>query len=465
MNASQRTAELRRYRLLNWSTVLVDHLDRNFREAVKRGVVAAFQENLFVHHDPQHRSVTLLAGHHPVGNSLKGTGIAVEGGAALTVSQGIDGSVAFFLYPFSSELMRRTEDKILWARFKSPDVVRERTIKKAIADAARYWRVSSALDGGSRFDRLCVDYLLLKAQIREALARSSWLAKTVKIGLSLVGVIGFLSALATLAGTSVPQLWSRLHPPAKAGMPVIAGWYTFCSQDKTGASPKLLDLLYDIQQNAGKVVFFDVQVDVACVMETPFDAGAAFSRKAGERSLTYSFSPGKFAQEDLASTRPGVKDPLVPDNGTLLTVLDDSDGRNALTRLAINAEGVDDVLYGPYLIKASGEDAVLTLTLSAPTLDSTMQEAATTTASQLRKAHEADPPPNDVPSAIALSEAELRKSHELASPPAANSASGVPAPISLPPLDAKTLRQLSPLPAIPPIPQPSSLPKAAANIR
>lgn len=466
MNASLRTAELRRYRLINWSAVLVDHLDRQFKEAVKHGVIAAFPENLYIRHDPEHRSAALFAGQHPVGNSLKGTGIAVEGGAALTVSQGVDGSVAVFLHPFSSELMRRTEDKILWGHFKGPDELHERTIGKAIADAARYWRVSSALDGGSRFDRLRVDYLLLKAQLREAIAKRNWLAKTVKIGAWLVGAIGFLSALATLGGTSIPQLWSRLHPSTKVVMPVITGWYTFCPRDKTGASPKLLDLLYDIRQNAGKIVFFDVQVDVACVMETPFEPGAAFSRKAEKRSLTYSFSLGKCAEEDIASTHPGVKlDQLIPDNGTFVTVVDDSDGRNAFTRLAINAEGADDVLYGPYLIKASGEDAFLTLTLSAPTLDSTMQDAATTTASQLRKAHEKDPPPNGVPPAISLSEAELRKLHDMASSPVAISASDVQALIKLPPLDAKTLRQLPPLPATQPIPHPSSLPKASANTR
>ena len=451
MNASLRTAELRRYRLINWSAVLVDHLDRQFKEAVKRGVVAAFPENLYIWHDPEHRSVTLFAGQHPVGNSLTGTGTAAEGGAALTVSQAVDGSVTVFLYPFSSELMRRTEDRILWGHFQGPDELRERTIKKAIADAARYWRVSSALDGGSRFDRLRVDYLLLKAQLHEAVSKRSWLAKTVKIGAWLVGAISFLSALATLGGTSVPQLWSRLHPSTKVTMPVITGWYTFCPQDKTGASPKLLDLLYDVRQNAGRIVFFDVQVDVACVMETPFEPGATFSRKVEERSLTYSFSLGKRSEEDFASTHPGMKlDELIPDNGTLLTVLDDSDGRNAFTRLAINAEGADDVLYGPYLIKASGEDAFLTLTLSAPTLDSTMQDAATTTASQLRKAHEKDLPPNGIPPAISLSEAELRQLHGMASSPVAISASDVQALIRSAPPDDTKLRQLPPLPAVPP---------------
>jgi len=444
MNDSQRRAELRRYRMLNWSNVLVDCLDRKFEEEIARGFVAAFQEKLYIRHDPQRRSVSLFAGKHPVGNSLVGAGIAVEEGAALTVSQGVDGSVAFFLYPFKSELMHRREEKILWGIFNGPDDVRERTIRRAIADAARYWRVSSALDGGSRFDRLYVGYLLLKARLREAAAKRTRLAKMAKIGACFVGAIGFLSAIATLAETSVPRIWSRLHPSTNLGMPVITGWYTFCPQDKTGATPRLVDLLYDIRQNAGKVAFFDVQVDVACVMETTSDPDAAVSRTVGDRSLSYSFSPGKFTKDDVDASRPTVKlYHLIPDNGTVVTVLDDSSGRNALTRLSINGEGVDDELYGPYLIKATGEDAALTLTLTAPMLDSTMQDAATNIASQRRKAHENDAPPNGAPPAIPLSEADLRKFKDLASSHAAIPASGVAAIKPLP---------LPPLPSIPPMP-------------
>lgn len=458
------TADLHRYRMLNWTVVLVDHLQQKFAAAAVRGIVAAFRENLYVQPDLDRRSLTLAAGNHPVGNSLKGSGLAVEGGAALTVSQAVDGSVAVFLYPFKSELMRRKEDNILWALFKGPDDVTKRTIDRAIADAARYWRVSSALDGGSRPDRLRVDYLVLRAQLREAIARRSWIGKLVKIGVSLVAVISFLSAIATLAGTSVPQLWSRMHPSADAGMPVTAGWYTFCPQDGTGASPKLLDLLYDIRQNAGKVAFFDVQVDVACVMGTAFDPAAAVSRKAEERSLTYSFGPGQAGQNDTDGERPPMRPgQLVAENGAFVTVLDDRDVRNALTRLGINAEGVDDELYGPYLIKADGEDAALTLTLSAPTLDSTMQDAATAIAAQRRAAHENDPPPNGVPQPIKLSAADLQRLQALAISPAASTASGVRPPTALPPLDDGSLGRLPPLPTPLPAPHPASLPGVQAG--
>jgi hypothetical protein len=250
-------------------------------------------------------------------------------------------------------------------------------------------------------------------------------------------------------------------------MPVITGWYTFCPQDRTGASPRLLDLLYDIRQNAGKVAFFDVQVDVDCVMGTPFDPGAAFSRKAAERSLTYSFGPGKAGQDDIDGGRPPVKPgQLVAENGTFVSVVDDRDGRNALTRLGINAEGADDELYGPYLIKADGEDAALTLSLSAPTLDSTMQDAATAIASQRRAAHENDPPPNGAPQPIKLSAADLKRFHDLAAMPEASAASGGRPPTALPPpppLDAGSLDRLPPPPPVPAMPRPAALPDARAD--
>jgi hypothetical protein len=450
----------------NWDAVLVDRLNRKFEEVATRGVIAAFQENLYVYHDLQHRSITLYAGSHPVGNSLQGPGLAIEEGAALTVSQAVDGSVAFVMYPFKSELMHRSEDKFLWGLFKGPDVVSWRAIEKAISDAARYWRVSSVLDGGSRFDRLCVDYLLLKARLREVISKRNWLAKMTKISVVLVGVISFLSAVATLAGTSIPQLWSQLHPSKNVGMPLVTGWYTFCPQDKTGASPKLLDLFHDIRQNAGKVAFFDVQVDVDCVMERPFDPVAAFSRKAGERSLTYSFNDGNLAQNTIGSSRLAARlDQLVPDNGAFITILDDRDGHNALTRLAINSEGVDDEVYGPYLIKTSSEDAALTLTLSAPTLDSTMQDMATAIALKRRAAHEKDPAPTGVPLAIPLSAAELSKLHDSTASPAAIAATGVPQPIKLPPLDKESLRRLPPIPTIPRMPHSAPLPDTSGNSR
>jgi hypothetical protein len=434
MNASHSTATLRSYRLLNWKAVLVDQLKRKFKAASTRGLSAAFSEKLYVQDDKQHSSITLFAGNHPVGNSLCGQGLAVEEGAALTVSQAVDGSVIFILYPFKSELMHRKESKILWGCFKGPNDVTERTIDRAITDAACYWRVSSALDGGSLFDRLRVDYLLLRSQLHEALAKRSRLTNMVKIGSWLTATIAILASITGLAGTSLPQIWNQLYPSTNVGMPVITGWYTFCPEDKTGANPKLLDLLHQIRQNAGKVAFFDVQIDVDCVMGEPFDPHAALSRKADERSLTYSFSNNVESDSNSGMNNVALEQ-RVPDNGAFVTVLDDRDGRNALTRLGINIEGADDELYGPYLIKASSNDAALSLTLSAPVLDSLMQEAATAIALRRQSAQEKELPAKDLPPVISLSADDLKKLHQFTSLPTTNAVSDIP-PLKLPPIPA-----------------------------
>ncbi|KDB07846.1 hypothetical protein LIG30_3048 [Burkholderia sp. lig30] len=249
-------------------------------------------------------------------------------------------------------------------------------------------------------------------------------------------------------------------------MPVITGWYTFCPQDDSGASPRLLDLLYDIGQHAGKVAFFDVQVQVDCVMGTTSDPSAPIARTAEEHSLIYRFGPESASRTTVDGGRDSANlNRFLPENGASVSVLDDRDGRNALTRLAINSEGVDDELYGPYLIKARGEDASLSLELSAPTLDTAMQAAASAIAQQRRAAHEKDPPPRGLPQPISLSAADLRRFHDLAVSSAAPTASTVPPPNALPPLNARSLSELPPLPPPPPppIPRPAPRPSAAAG--
>lgn len=445
-------------------------------------------ESLRVHTDDAHRTVQLLSGSHVSGSLDANDTFEVEGGAALVVSQDQQfGHVAIFLYPYERQASAAST-RILWALFDSPEDVTNEWLDRAVSDFARVCRASSVVDETTdhsdrrRFFWLRCRSLWLRlvgrfpwwfplVRSRPSLSRKAWLwIGGIVIGLGVI--LNVPSELATLFGVTVPQLWTAYRHAGKAAsaplgasavarppsdMPVITGWYTFCPQDRTGASPRLLDLLYDIRQNAGKVAFFDVQVDVDCVMGTPFDPDAAFSRRAGEHSLTYSFGPGHAEQGEIDGGRPPIKPgQLVAENGTFVTILDDRDGRNALTRLGINAEGADDQLYGPYLIKADGEDAALTLKLSAPTLDSTMQDAATAIAAQRRAAHENDPSPNGVPQRIKLSAADLQRLQALATSPTASTASGVRPPTALPPLDAGSLGRLPKLPPVPPVPRPAS---------
>lgn len=494
----RRTADLRRYKLINWQVVVVEHVESLFRTVAAQAETVGHHEKLDVSLDRPKRSVQLFFGQHPVGTVTGGPDLAIERGAALVLSQGLTGAIAVFLYPYESEVSRRQEKLIVWDVFDDPLEITERVLNRAIADFTCYARVSSVPDGGTAADRRRINRLLRRDHFRseakvdavkqeeeearvrkekladETLARKenppTWGARLANywpivlfmIFGTIVTVVGgwdpFVDKLRKWGGDTVPI--SGQTPDAK--MPVITGWYTFCPQDDSGASPRLLNLLYDIGQNAGKVAFFDVQVQVDCVMGTTFDPSAAIARTAEKHSLTYSFTPFSTSRTTVDGGRDSANLlQFLPENGTLVTLLDDRDGRNALTRLDINLEGVNDVLYGPYLIKARGEDASLSLELSAPTLDTAMQAAASAIVQQRRAAHENDSPPNGLPQPIWLSADDLRRFEELAASSAALAAPTAAPPNALPPLDTKSLTQL-PLPPLP-IPRPASWPSDAAG--
>ncbi|ASL48912.1 hypothetical protein bAD24_p01055 (plasmid) [Burkholderia sp. AD24] len=449
-------------------------------------------ESLRVYADGQHRTVQLLPGNHPSRWLESEKRFEVEGGAALVVSQNSDsGHVAIFIYPYERQASAASP-LILWALFDSPEDVTNEWLDRALSDFARVCRASSVVDDTTvHADRRRFFWLRCRSRWLRLVGRFPWWYPLVrdrpslsrKAWLWIVGTVFGLgvfltvpSEIATLWGFTVPGLLKDFRhvdtaasapigtsatAQASADMPVITGWYTFCPQDNSGASPRLLDLLYDIGQNAGKVAFFDIQVGVDCVMGTasdPSDLSAPFARTAGEHSLTYRFSPDSASRNTIDGGRDSAKlDRFLPANGSLVSVLDDRDGRNALTRLDINSEGVDDALYGPYLIKARGEDASLSLELSAPTLDTAMQAAAATIAAQRRVAHEKEPPPRGLPPPISFSAADLRRFHDLAA------SSAVPPPTALPPLDARSLSRLPPLPTPLAMLRPASLPGVAAG--
>ncbi len=483
----RRTADLRRYKIINWQAVVVEDVEHLFRTVAAQAETAGHHERLYVSQDRPNRSIQLFFGQHPVGSVPGGRGLATERGAALVLSQGPTGAIAVFLYPYESEVSRRQEKLIVWDVFDDPLEITERVLKRAIADFTCYARVSSVLDGGTPADRRRVNRLLRRdhfqseanvdaakraeEEVRERKEKQqTWGARLANYGPivllmifgTIVTVVGgwdpFVDKLRKWGGDTIPS--SGQMPDAT--MPVITGWYTFCPHDDSGASPRLLNLLYDIGQNAGKVAFFDVQVQVDCVMAIKFDPSAPMARTVSEHSLTYHFNSASTSGTTVDGGRDSRNlDQFLPDNGTSVRVLEDRDGRNAMTRLGINLEGVDDELYGPYLIKARGEDASLSLELSAPTLDTAMQAAASAIAQQRRVAHENDPPPNGLPQPISLSADDLRRFNELAASSATPTAPPVPPLNALPPLDAKSLSKL-PRPPLP-IPRSASWPSDAAG--
>lgn len=487
----RRTADLRRYKFINWRVVVVDRVESQFRAVAEQANMANHHERLYVTQDSSNRTIQLFFGQHPVGTVPGGNALAIERGAALVLSQGPTGAVAIFLYPYKSEVGRRREELIVWDVFDDPNEITEGVLKRAIADFTCYARVSSVLDGGSPADRRRVNRLLRRdhfqseekvvttkraeEEVREKKERQpTWGARLANYGpLVLLMILGTIVTIVTGWNPFIDQLrkWSGV-PVSSSGqtpdgtMRVITGWYTFCQQDDSGASLRLLDLLHDIGQNAGNVAFFDVQVRVDCVMGVASEPSAPIARTAEEHLLTYRFSPESASLATVKGGRNSTElNRFLPDNGSTVRVLGDREGRNALTQLGINLEGTNDALYGPYLIKRRGEDASLTLELSAPTLDTAMQAAASAIDLQRRTAHEKEPPPLGLPQPIQISAPDLRRFHDLSTSSTAPTAHNMLPSTAPPTPDARSLSALPPLPSPLSVPSLGSKPSADAETK
>ncbi|MDV2119466.1 hypothetical protein RZ023_07415 [Burkholderia pseudomallei] len=174
-------------------------------------------------------------------------------------------------------------------------------------------------------------------------------------------------------------------------MPVISGWYTFCPSSAGQASAKLLDFLYDVRANAGKVAFFDMQVDIDCVLGKQPDYAATFSRLEEADNVSYLLHVPLVRRGDLVAPRrwiDGGRDPSVlramySDNGSAIVMHSGNDGRDPLSRFQPHVEGSDDILFGPYAIKESSGDDAITFDLNAPFLDSAAMQQATAIADRL----------------------------------------------------------------------------------
>ncbi|KVT98499.1 hypothetical protein WK60_00120 [Burkholderia ubonensis] len=485
-----RTAELSRYRRINWDVEIAPRLEARFRQTAAHAKATDFYENLYVEANRNRRTVQLFLGQHPVGVSLDRREFDMESGAALVASQHVGGSVAILLYPYKSEAAQRMEKLIVWRIFDDPLDITPAVIDQAIRDFASYWRVSSALDGGSRSDRRRIDRLIRRDEFQSLQNVSKQLdmegsisaehtkhsmnnlvAKLVQWWpLSLFGLFGVFVTVIGGWQPFVDQLEKWWHPHVSrvdqstsiSGMPVIAGYYTFCPNDPVVGSqpdPKLLNFLYDIRQAAGKLAFLDVRINVACMLPPQHTDGGEnrpFDRTMRGGAVEYSYHVPVFDRANPKAVREwlsGTRDPnklndLYADNGTFVTVQGDREGRNAITRLTPNAEGEDDIIYGPYLIKAGGEDAFMTLDLTAPQMDSAMQAAATAIDSQREVAHAKE----------AAAEPPIRVIKLPASFPSVGASFPVPPTPTLLHLRAASA---NPLPPIPPLilPTPAALPR------
>lgn len=405
-------------------------------------------EYLYVHRDDEKRTVQLFAGNHPIA-TIDNCSLQTEGGAALVLSQDATfGHVAAFIYPY--ETTRSAAKPILWGLFDSPaDATAGEWLNRAVHDFARCCRASSVVDQTAfRSDRLRIRWLRFRSWVlrlrgrvpgctKLIRAKPSWgkriLAGVVVVATSLAAILNLPSMLSTLSGYTVPQLLAKWRatppigsaaspapqallpaipsaassslkaPPMRVGpatasaaaagieMPVISGWYTFCPSSAGQASAKLLDFLYDVRANAGKVVFFDVQVDIDCVLGKQPDYTATFSRLEEADNVSYLLHVPLVKRGDLVTPGQwidGGRDPSIlramySDNGSAIVIHNGNDSRNPLSRFQPHVEGSDDILFGPYAIKESSDDDAITFDLNAPFLDSPALQQATAIADRL----------------------------------------------------------------------------------
>ncbi|WP_256823013.1 MULTISPECIES: hypothetical protein [unclassified Pseudomonas] len=405
-------------------------------------------EYLYVHRDDSRRTIQLFAGNHPISANDDGSPLT-EGGAALVLSQDIQfGHVAALIYPYETSL--GAGKPIFWGFFDSPtDAIAGKWLDRAVHDFARCCRASSIVDQTAYpSDRLRMRWLKFRSWAlcfrgrfpggtKLICAKPSWgrriIAGIFVVLTTVTALLNLPSMVATLSGYTVPRLWALLHDgpavdsappsgsevsgsvaspaanssqkaiprqtepaitPAVIGveMPVISGWYTFCPTSADQGSPKLLDLLYDVRANAGKVAFFDIQVDVDCILGRQPDYEAAFSRIEDADEVIYLLrvplvmdgapvTPGQWIS---GKRDPSVLRAMYSDNGSAIAIHNGNDSRNPLSRFQPHVEGSSDILFGPYAIKESSDDDAITFDLNASFLDSAALQQATIIAEELR---------------------------------------------------------------------------------
>ncbi len=411
---------------------------------------ADYFEFLYVVREDAHRTVQLFAGQHPISTNDDGS-LQTEGGAALVLSQDITfGHVAVFIYPYETD--RNKSKPILWGIFDSPvDTAEGKWLDRAVHDFACCCRASSVVDQTVyRSDQLRMRWLKFRSwwlRLRGRLpgctklirTKPSWIRRgvtsAVVVATSLAAFLNLPSMLSTLSGYSVPALWAMWHSkaPADGGvsstpqglpstsssvatglkeatptwigpaiassaegieMPVISGRYTLCHTALDQSSPKLLNLLYDVRANAGKVAFFDVRVSIDCVLDKQPDYEARFSRFEEAGEVNYLLRVPPVRASDVVSSRQwidGGRDPstlqaMYSDNGSVIALHRGDDSRNSLSRFQPHVEGSVDILFGPYAIKESSDDDAITFDLNAPFLDTVALRNANAIADKLRGA-------------------------------------------------------------------------------
>lgn len=158
------------YKKINWD-VHRRLAEEIFHEEILRAEQYGFFEQLYVSVNDNDRQIQLAAGNHPAGplqqkfdlnGNKTGQYFPTEGGAALVISQGADGSVSIFLHPFGSERMQMKVSHITWAVFSDPTKLTSYVIHDVIRDFYIYMNVSSVHFSESLYKRCRIKYLEIK---------------------------------------------------------------------------------------------------------------------------------------------------------------------------------------------------------------------------------------------------------------------------------------------------------------
>ncbi|EIV2915505.1 TPA: hypothetical protein ACKPZM_004655 [Serratia marcescens] len=158
------------YKEINWGVHrrLVEDI---FHKEALRAEQDGFFEKLYVSVNYNNRQIQLAAGTHPAGpleqvfdqkGNRTGQFFPTESGASLVISQGGDGSVSIFLYPFASERMRMKVPYIIWAVFSDPTKLTSYVLHDVTRDFFIYMNVSSVHLSETFYERFRIKLLELK---------------------------------------------------------------------------------------------------------------------------------------------------------------------------------------------------------------------------------------------------------------------------------------------------------------
>ncbi len=171
MSLRRNQSQLERwYKEINWG-VHRRLAEEIFNQEILRAEQDGFFEKLYVSVNDNNRQIQLASGTHPAGpreqrfdlNGNKTTTITPrEKGAALVISQGGDGSVCIFLYPFGSERMHMKVPHITWAAFSDPTKLTSYVLRDVIRDFFIYMKVSSVHFSETTYERRRIKYLEIK---------------------------------------------------------------------------------------------------------------------------------------------------------------------------------------------------------------------------------------------------------------------------------------------------------------